>query len=108
MRILDNLNDMFGQSKGECAGCDIFSRVNDLGLCETCDAKVDRDMIRQRAWDHSVSAFGCPPEKREALRNAVISEFGEKLELIAPDKTSRSGSNKTKPKKKKRKSGKRR
>jgi hypothetical protein len=39
----------FGLWAAECQGCDAYTRVNDLGLCEDCDAKLDRDLIRQRA-----------------------------------------------------------
>jgi hypothetical protein len=58
--------------------------VNDLGLCDECSGKLDRDLIRQRDWDYSVSAFGLDVAKREELRRQVIFQYGEKLELIAP------------------------
>ena len=36
--------------------------------------------------DHySVTAFGWPVEKREELRQSVLQEYGERLELIAPE-----------------------
>ena len=47
-------------------------------------AEFERDLIRERDWDYSSLAFGVPKEKREALRKAVIAEYGKKLELIAP------------------------
>lgn len=31
---------------GECKGCDNFKTLNDLGLCDECIDKLDRDMIR--------------------------------------------------------------
>jgi len=43
----DELNG-FGFSEGECHGCDLFTRLNDLGLCEECAGKLERDLIRQR------------------------------------------------------------
>jgi len=55
-----------------------------MGLCRVCAAKLDRDMIRNRDWDYSVTAFGVKPADREKLRERVIAEYGEKLELIAP------------------------
>ena len=73
----------FGLWEGKCYGCDIYTRVNDLQLCEDCDAKLDRDLIRQRDWAYSASAFGVPPENLEELRNAVIEKHGAQLELIA-------------------------
>ena len=78
--------DGFGFYEDECQGCDIFTRVNDLGLCEECAGKLERDLIRQRDWDYSAKAFGVPASKREALRRQVVAQHGEKLELIAPSK----------------------
>ena len=70
----------------ECIGCDRWQPwLDDLGLCATCSAKLDRDMLRQRAWDYSVSAFACPPEQYEQLRDKIIADYGAALELIAPD-----------------------
>ena len=69
----------------QCQGCDSLGQVNDIGLCSVCAAKMDRDMIRQRAWDYSITAFSWPIEKREELRKSVLEKYGEHLELIAPD-----------------------
>jgi hypothetical protein len=69
--------------EGECQGCDIFTRVDDVGLCEECAAKLDRDLIRQRDWKYSKVAYGVPPEKREELRRKVIQQYGKDLELIS-------------------------
>ncbi len=74
-----------------CRGCDVPAELNDLGLCDSCSAKLDRDMIRQREWEFSVSAFGVPRSKREALRQEVIAEHGPELELIAEDPVGRPG-----------------
>jgi hypothetical protein len=79
----------FGLYEAECLGCDVIAWVDDLGLCEHCSGKLDRDMIRQRAWEYSVSAFGVRPEDLEALRQATIAQYGEALELIAPEPKSR-------------------
>jgi len=83
-------DDTWGLYDGQCLACDIWGRVNDLGLCEECDGKLDRDLIRQRAWAYSASAFGLGPDDREQLRRQVIAQYGEALELIAPpEKTPR-------------------
>ncbi len=79
----DELNG-FGLYEGECQGCDLFTRLDDLGLCEDCVGKLERDLIRKRDWDYSALAYGCPESKREALRKERIARYGEKLELIAP------------------------
>ena len=75
-----------GFYEGECQACDIFTRLNDLGLCEECAEKLERDLIRQRDWNYSALAYGCPESKREELREEIIARHGEKLELIAPKK----------------------
>ena len=67
-----------------CVGCDLPARTNDLGLCRNCAAKLERDLIRSRDWDHSITAFGVEPEKLEALRERVIQEYGANDELIPP------------------------
>ncbi|UCE07526.1 MAG: hypothetical protein JSW07_05695, partial [bacterium] len=77
---------------------DIFQSLNDLGLCEDCAGKLDRDLIRQRNWAYSALAFGVPESKLEELRKDIIKHYGEKLELIAPTK-----GNQKKPKKKRKK-----
>ena len=46
----------FGFYESECRGCDIFTRVDDVGLCEECAAKLDRDLVRQRDWKYSIVA----------------------------------------------------
>ena len=76
----------FGYFKGECQGCDLFTMLNDFGLCEECSGKLERDLIRQRDWDYSALAYGVPAENREALRNEIIGRYGGKLELISPKK----------------------
>lgn len=67
-----------------CAGCDIFLPVNDLGLCDDCNAKLERDLIRSRDWDYSGMAFGVPEDEYESLREQVIRDYGASYELIAP------------------------
>jgi hypothetical protein len=69
--------------EGQCLACDAWGRVDDLGLCDDCAAKLDRDLIRQREWDYSATAFGVSPDDREKLRQQVIAQFGAALELIA-------------------------
>lgn len=101
----ESQNDDFGFYEAECRGCDIYTQVDDLGLCEACAGKLDRDLIRQRDWDYSATAFVVPPDKREELRAKVIQKYGEDLELIAsPD----SGKTKETPRKRRTKRQKRR
>lgn len=79
-------NESFGFYEGECQACDCYGSLDDMGLCESCAGKLERDFIRQRDWDYSALAFGVPVERREELRKKIIAEYGKKLELIAPEK----------------------
>jgi hypothetical protein len=67
-----------------CVACDLPAPVNDLGLCDDCFEKLERDLIRARDWDYSATAFGVAEEDREALREAIIREYGAAYELIEP------------------------
>jgi hypothetical protein len=90
MKRFDDITDTM------CAGCDRPATVNDLGLCDSCFRKLERDLIRQRDWDYSVTAFLLKDEQRETLRDQVIRDYGAAYELIqAPDIPRKK--NKTKP-----------
>lgn len=67
-----------------CIACDLPAIINDLGLCRRCNAKLDRDMIRDRDWERSETAFLTPDDKREELREQVIRKYGTAFELIEP------------------------
>jgi hypothetical protein len=69
-----------------CMGCDLPFPVNDLGLCDNCFAKLERDLIRSRDWGYSVTAFGVAPDQLEALRERVIRDYGAAYELIESPK----------------------
>ena len=73
---------VFGVFEAECQTCDLFGPVNDIRLCAECSSKPDRDMLRQRAWDYSATAFGVAPEKYEGLWAATIAEHGAALEFV--------------------------
>lgn len=77
-------DDELGSFDAVCVACEAMTRVYDLGLCADCGEKFDRDLIRQRDWEYSATAFAVPPGKREELRMHVIREHGPDLELIAP------------------------
>ncbi len=70
-----------------CAGCDLPFPVNDLGLCDGCFMKLERDLIRERDWDYSATAFMTAPDQLEALRERVIQDYGAAYELIVDPKT---------------------
>jgi hypothetical protein len=87
---------MEGMYEGQCVACDLWGRVNDLGLCEECASKLERDLIRERDWDYAVDAernaayaFGLSDDDREKLRCQVVTQYGAALELIAPIKEAR-------------------
>lgn len=74
----------WGFFDGKCQACDLYGRVDDISLCQTCAGKFERDMIRQRNWDYSALAFGLPDKDHEKLRQQIIAQYGEKLEMLAP------------------------
>lgn len=76
------MSDTWGAFEAECYGCGLFGPVNGQPLCESCAAKLERDLIRQRAWDYSWEAYALSQEDRERLRRQVIAEYGKALELI--------------------------
>jgi hypothetical protein len=84
-----NDDELWGMWDGQCQACDMWGRVDDMLLCEDCATTLERDLIRQRDWDYSVSAFGLSPEDREELRGQVIAQFGADLELIEPPEKTR-------------------
>lgn len=81
--------ELFGLWDGQCQACDMWGRVNDMMLCEECDAKIQRDLIRARAWDYVVDAFGLDDKGREWLRTEIIRQYGAENELIANEQTKR-------------------
>ena len=89
--------ELFGMWDGQCQACKMWGRVNDLGLCEECDGKIQRDLIRARDWDYVAAAFGLDDEGRERLRAEVVRQYGAKNELIIDQK-----SRKRKPRKRRR------
>lgn len=97
----DDLDD-YGSYEGTCQGCDIFQPLNDLGFCEECAGKLERDLIRQRDWAYSISAFGMSNSELEKLRKGVIEHYGEKFELISPKKPKRKKRKKNQKNKKRR------
>jgi hypothetical protein len=85
----EDIDEAWGIWDGQCQACDRYGPVDDLSLCEDCGPKLERDLIRQRAWDYSAMAFGLSDQDREELRRQVIAQFGQALELIAPPEKTR-------------------
>ena len=81
--------ELFGLWDGQCQACEMWGRVNDLMLCEECDARIQRDLIRARDWDYVAAAFGLDDRGRERLRAEVIRQYGAENELIMDQKPKR-------------------
>src|SRR5262245_35076096 len=74
-----------GSSSGDCVACELMVlQRDDLGLCPDCAAKLDRDMIRDRDWERSRTAWQTHADQREALRTQVVARYGARYELIVP------------------------
>ena len=74
-----------GRRDGKCQACDAYGPVDDISLCDECGPRVERDLIRRRAWDYTPLAFARSDAEREKVRDAVIRQYGGALEIIAPD-----------------------
>ncbi len=83
------MSDTWGAFEAECYGCGLFGAVDGQFLCESCAAKLERDLIRQRDWDYSVEAYALSSEGRERIRRQVIAKYGKALELIAGEPEAR-------------------
>jgi hypothetical protein len=70
--------------EGECSGCGETRPLTERDLCTACDRRFDRDLLRLRQWHTSGLALGVPAGEREALRQRVLEEHGEALELLVP------------------------
>ena len=71
--------------EAECHGCDIYGPVDDAGLCAECAQKLERDLLRQRAWDYSHAAYVLGEQQREELRKEVIAKYGRRMELLSDE-----------------------
>ena len=99
-----NESDDFAEDEyeGQCQSCEEYGPIDDMSLCNDCAVKLERDLIRQRDFENSSSAFGLTNELCEKLRNDVIKKYGKELELIAPSRKKKKRRNKSKRRRKKR------
>ena len=67
--VIEETEAEFGLYEGDCAGCEIISRVNQLGLCEGCSGKLERDLIRNQ-----ISSGSSPAGS--ARKNKGLADFG--------------------------------
>jgi len=84
--VVKDANDYFGIYEELGAACDDPGRIDDLGLCQDCGGKLERDLLRQRDWAYSATAYGLSDEQRERARREIVKQFGKDLELIAAPK----------------------
>ncbi len=71
--------------EGFCYACDMPGPIDDIGLCQDCSGKIERDMIRLEDWDRSANAWAMGGKSREKLRKDVIKKYGWKLELLVDE-----------------------
>ncbi len=81
MSYADEMIEALAWGGGKCQACDTFTEVNDMSLCDDCDEKIQRDMIRDKEWDYVVEAFGLSNEGRDKLYQDTIKKHGRKKEL---------------------------
>lgn len=72
------------QYEGECHGCFMIKKVNHIPFCESCNSKMERDLVRQRSYDYSeLTAHLSSKEAKEIVRKNIVSKYGSDLELIS-------------------------
>lgn len=81
--VADKDNE-FGLYQGECVACAVFDQLHDIGLCEECAGKLERDLVRERDWEYCAAAYALTDGQREDLHRKVILQFGREFELLAP------------------------
>ncbi len=83
--MIEVTDDDYGCIEGECAGCGNFGRNNEVGLCGDCSGKLERDLIRDRAWNYSLTVYGMNDSQRNEVRNQILRKYGKRHELIVPN-----------------------
>jgi hypothetical protein len=76
------LDKMFAEAEGTCRHCGAEGPVNETGFCEDCGDKFERDMLRLRLWEKSLTASFLEPESYERLRLDTMEQFGKDFELL--------------------------
>lgn len=67
----------------DCIACELLTEVNELGFCEVCFEKFERDLIRLH--DESITAH-MTSKAFQALRKEVIRIYGADYELLSSSK----------------------
>jgi hypothetical protein len=67
----------------DCIACELLTEVNELGFCEACFEKFERDLIRSRD-DALISQMTA--KTFHTLRKEVIRVYGAEYELLSPPK----------------------
>ena len=83
--MIEETDDDYGCIEGECAGCGNLGRNNEMGLCDDCSGKLERDLIRERDWAYSVTVYGMNNSQRNEVRNQILRKYGKRHELIVPN-----------------------
>ncbi|WP_341285801.1 hypothetical protein [Priestia megaterium] len=75
------------QYEGECHGCFMIKKVNHIPFCESCNSKMERDLVRQRSYDYSeLTVHLSSKEAKENVRKNIIFKYGPKLEIVIDEK----------------------
>lgn len=101
-RIWDRLDEVFEEDErefgltpalqeeeGPCRHCGAEAALDEHGFCEACGDRFERDMLRLRRWENSLTASYLEPESYERLRLDTIEQFGRELELITEEEAER-------------------
>ena len=71
----DELNG-FGFYEGECQGCDLFTRLDDLGLCEVTGAETEGERVRFLQDHHLFVLYAAIGHGSHIKQGVSISAYG--------------------------------
>lgn len=81
----DPLEEILKDYEGNCRGCGTVANLDDMGYCESCGEKFERDMLRLRKWEFSLTASYIPQDEYESLRQDTIDQFGREFEILTEE-----------------------
>ena len=93
----DPVDEILNDYEDHCRGCNNFSHLDDMGYCEKCGEKFERDMLRLRRWEFSLTASYIPKDEYENLRQDTIDQFGPEFEILSEDDLKEIGILRNKP-----------
>lgn len=72
--------------QGFCEVCNMHENLNDVLLCNNCNEKLERDLIRKGEYDYSSQSAFKSTEERKNIHKNIIKKYGSNMELLIENK----------------------